>query len=427
MTEEERQYREYMLRKKRRAKARRKRVIRQRIMAGSVLLLVIIFIVVALAVRAWQRQAQETAANVQAEMEAMEEAKRQAEEEKENNTLHLLAVGDNFYHDAILQDNIDASGQWDFHSIYEKVKPVIAEADLAVVNQEVPLISDGENASGYPKFGTPFAGGEALADTGFDIVTMATNHSYDKGDTGITDSLQFWRENHPEMAILGIHDSVADQEENRVQIVKKKNFTLAMMNYTCLINEDAQVPEDRSYSVDVYEEQTVQSDLEKAGTLSDFVIVFLHTGTENDSEVDSRTEERIDFLAEHGADLIVCTHPHVLRKTEMLTRADGGQTLVYYSLGNFVSAQKEVPQLLEGMADVTLTKDKESGKVSVSEYSLIPLVMHYGKDQTECEVYLFSDYTENLAHIHGVHEYSEESFTMESVQAYFQRFSVGTD
>ena len=419
MTEEERKYREYLARKKKRAALRRRKVRRQRIMLGGILALIILVIIIASAVRARQQETEETAARIK----AREEAERLAEEE-ENNTLHFLAAGDNFYHDAILDAGKDENGNWSFDYIYENIKETIGAADLAVVNQEVPLVADGNSASGYPKFGTPLAGGEALANAGFDVVTMATNHSYDKGDTGITDSLAFWREYHPEMTVLGIHDSADDQSENRVRIVEKKNFKIAMMNYTCLINEDAQVPEDRSYMVDVYDEETVSADIASAKEQSDFVIVFLHGGVENENEVDTRTSERVRYLADQGADLVICTHPHVLRKVEMLDRADRGKTLVYYSLGNFVSAQKEVPQLLEGIADITLKKDKDSGAVTIAEYSLVPLVMHYDEGQENCRVYLFKDYSEDLAGKHGVHGYSEDVFTMESIGEYFAQFGT---
>ncbi|OUP81324.1 hypothetical protein B5F07_17885 [Lachnoclostridium sp. An169] len=424
MTEEERRYREYLARKKRRAAIRRKRIIRRRIVLGGLLLIIVLIAAlitaVVMAVRNNQRKAAETAAKIQAQEEAEQKA---AALEEENNTLHFLAVGDNFYHDAILNAGKDENGNWNFDSIYDNVRETIGAADLAVVNQEVPLIENGDNASGYPKFGTPLAGGDALVNAGFDVVTMATNHAYDKGDTGITDALSFWRNSHPEITLLGIHDSAEDQSANRVKIVEKKNFKIAMVNYTCLINEDAQVPEDKAYSVDVFSEETAAADIAAAKEAADYVIVYLHSGVENDNEVDSRTAERVQYLADQGADLVICTHPHVLRKVEMLTRADGGQTLVYYSLGNFVSAQKEVPQLLEGMADITLKKDKDTGAVTVAEYSLVPLVMHYEENQTNCRVYLFSDYTEELAAEHGAHGYSEDEFTMESIGRYFAQFT----
>ena len=131
-------------------------------MLGGILLLLLIVVAISVSVRSCQSRA--------AEAEKQQEAaKAAAQQEEENNTLHLLAVGDNYYHDAILAQG-EAAG-WNFDSIYENVKDEIGQADLAVVNQEVPLVSDPADASGYPKFGTPLAGGEALVSAGFALVT----------------------------------------------------------------------------------------------------------------------------------------------------------------------------------------------------------------------------------------------------------------
>ena len=138
------------------------------------------------------------------------------------------------------------------------------------------------------------------------------------------------------------------------------------------------------------------------------------------TEVDEETEERMDFLAEQGVDIAICSHPHVVRAFGMKERPDGNSMLVYYSLGNFVSTQEAIPELLEGMADFTLEKDPETGKVSVTDYSLVPLVMHYDKGKTNCSVYKLSDYTEDMAKNHGIHEYSQDTFNLESIKEYFE-------
>ena len=194
------------------------------------------------------------------------------------------------------------------------------------------------------------------------------------------------------------------------------------MNYTFGLNEATPLPEDESYSIDVFDEEQVAKDIETAKSESDVVIVFLHTGVEDTTDIDEDTENRIDFLASQGVDITICSHPHVIRAFGMKERVDGGQMLVYYSLGNFVSTQEAIPELLEGMAKFTLKKDIETGKVTVFDYSMQPLVMHYDTGKTNCAVYKLSDYTEELAKAHGIHEYSEEEFTLESIQEFFAPF-----
>lgn len=414
MNEEERRLEARRRKRRIQEKRRKRRVLKQRLMLAMMTILFLLILGVVMSVRSCQKRADEE--------EAKKIAAQKAEEKKKkDNTLHMVAVGDNIYHMPIVEEGKgeEESEDWNFDFVYENVKDDIGKADLAVVNQEAPLVKDHEDVSGYPAFGTPYEAGDALAKAGFDVVTQATNHSYDKGKEGIKDSISFWKENYPKVKVLGIHD---DKDDSRVQIVKKKNFKIGMMNYTFGLNENAKPPEENAYMVDVYEEEKVKEDVEKAKEKADVVVVFLHAGVEDETEVDEQTEEKITFLAEQGVDIVIGTHPHVLRPFEMKKRPDGGKMLVYYSLGNFVSVQKEVPELLEGMADITLKKNPETGKVKITDYSMTPLVMHYEEKQTEATVYKLSDYNKKLAKSHGVHEYTEDEFTMESIKDFLKPF-----
>lgn len=416
MSEEER--RQEARRRKRRIqeKRRRRRVLKRCLVLAMMGILFLLILMVVGSVRSCQRRSDEKKARVEAQ-------KKAEEKKKQDNILHILAVGDNIYHAPILEDGkgVAENDDWNFDFLYKNVKKDIKKADLAIVNQEAPLVKSHENVSGYPQFGTPYEGGDALIKTGFDVVTQATNHAYDKGEKGIKESIEFWENSDSKVKVLGIHD---DPEESRVKIVKKKNFKIAMMNYTSLINESSKPSEANAYMIDVYDEENVKEDVKKAKEEADLVMVFLHSGVEDETIVDDQTKEKINFLAEQGVDIVIGTHPHVLRPFEMMKRPDGGKMLVYYSLGNFVSVQKKVPELLEGMADITLKKNPKTGEIKISKYEMRPLVMHYEKNQTKATVYKLKDYSEELAESHGVHEYTPEEFTLKSVKKYFKLFTT---
>ena len=190
------------------------------------------------------------------------------------------------------------------------------------------------------------------------------------------------------------------------------------MNYSCMLSENHSIPEDESYMVDTYSEKNIKSDLKKAKEEADVTIVYLHGGKSDSSEPDEKLQNRIDFLAEQGADVVICSHPHILKGYELKKRPDGKNMLVYYSLGNFVSNQSSLENLLGGLADFTLKKDAKTGEVTIEDYSLIPVVMHYNSDYTEAGVYELSDYTEALAKTHGIHEEnSEETFSLSALKS----------
>ena len=64
-------------------------------------------------------------------------------------------------------------------------------------------------------------------------------------------------------------------------------------------------------------------------------------------------------LADWGADVIVGTHPHVLQDAQWLSAADGRQTFVAYSLGNFLSTQNRPDQLVGAILNLQLQKTTE--------------------------------------------------------------------
>ena len=132
-------------------------------------------------------------------------------------------------------------------------------------------------------------------------------------------------------------------------------------------------------------EDQIREDIAGAGQESDFVMVFVHWGTEGTEEIDEFQKKWTQVFLEAGADAVVGTHPHALQPFEMLKRKDGGEMLVYYSLGNFVSAQNESVCVKGGMAEFTVSLTKQGYRVT--EYDLHPLVINRGeKGKYEVEI-----------------------------------------
>lgn len=325
----------------------------------------------------------------------------------------LAAVGDNLYHMPLVKTGQDDSGVWNYDSVYVNVKDVIEKADLAVVNQETVFVEDRNDISGYPAFGTPVEVGDALVNTGFDVVQHASNHAYDKQEEGVLESVHFWKEKHPEITVLGIHES--QEERDQITVVEKNGIKIAMLNYTYSLNGNS-LPSGKSYLVDVWDDDTVKQDIQKAKEISDCIICFLHAGEEYSMQPDTDMEEKVQLLLEEGVDVTIGTHPHVMQKYEVKTNGDGHQMLVYYSLGNFVSTQQRPETLLGGIAQVTLKKSSDGEVTFGEDYGLIPVVMQYDSDPKARAVYLLSDYTEEMAQKHRVHAYTQEEFSLNRLQ-----------
>lgn len=317
----------------------------------------------------------------------------------EDNTVTLMALGDNLIHNTIYWSAEQPDGSYDFTPVYEEIAKVAAEYDLACINQETIYVSDPAMYSNYPAFGTPTQVGDALAGAGFDVVTHATNHCYDKLDTGIVDTLGFWRENYPDMAVLGIHDS--QEAADTIRVVEKNGLRLALLNYTYGLNYSAPA---NKYMVDTLIRDAVRADLEQAEAQADFTAVFVHWGEEGQTRPTQSQRDWAQFMADNGADLIIGSHPHVLQPLETVTASSGREVPVFYSLGNFVSHQLTAIEMLGGMASVELTKTGEG--VAVTACELVPtinVIIYRGySGGFDYRPMLLRNYTEELARQHWI-------------------------
>lgn len=320
----------------------------------------------------------------------------------------LCMVGDILLHTPVAESGRTADGSYRFDAVFAHMQEKITEADLAIVNQEVIIGGEELGVSGYPAFNAPYELGDALANAGFDVVCHATNHALDKGKKGIVNCLTFWNENYPETAVLGIHGS--EEEQSEIFVYEQEGIRIAILNYTYGTNGIA-LPSDMPYAVDLLDKEKVEADLQRASGMADFVIVCPHWGTEYVLEETAEQEKWAEVFAENGADLVIGTHPHVIEPIEWV-----GDTLVYYSLGNFVNwtsgtGKGVANRMVGGMAQVTIGLDEE-GEAYIADWGVEPVVCHLEQGFGGVTVYPLEEYTEELAEKNEIVK-QDESFTLE--------------
>lgn len=316
--------------------------------------------------------------------------------------ISVVALGDYLMHMPLVESGRQSDGSYDYSHIFTELQPYITDADIAVIGQETIFAGKEKGYSGYPFFNTPSDAGKTLVNEGFDVVLHASNHVMDKGVDGIENTIQFWNE-YPQVKILGINESAKDASVIKTYV--KDGISLGLLNYTYDTN-GLPVPADKKYMVNVIDEEKIKRDAHLAEKGTDFTIAFMHWGEENFTEPSSEQKELAQKMCDWGVDLIIGSHPHVVQGAEWLEGKEGNKTLVYYSLGNFVSRQLEAKNLLGGIADINLKI--QNGEVSIGEASLKPVVTHYNKGSTDFCVYPLEEYTEEQAKTHGIIGYGKK-------------------
>ena len=330
--------------------------------------------------------------------------------------LTLVMVGDVLLHDRVEKAAKQEDGRYNFDAIFANTKDLIEEADLALVNQEVIIGGAEIGVGGYPAFNAPYEVADALADAGFDVVCHGTNHALDRGAAGILNCIGNWKNSHPEIGVLGIHDS--QESADKIYIAEKNGMRIAILNYTYGTNGIA-VPSALPYAVDYLSEEEVISDIEKAEADADFTIVCPHWGTEYSLETDAMQKKWTRLFADHGVDLVLGTHPHVIEPVEQVD-----DMLVYYSLGNFVNWTNEygagiANRMVGGMARITLTRTPD-GRVVIKEHSVLPLVSHVTTGTNGVTVYPLDHYSRELAEKNEIRR-QDPSFSLEYCQELVKR------
>ena len=334
--------------------------------------------------------------------------------------VNFLAVGDVLFHEPVMDSGKKEDGSRNYNHLYQYVKADIEKADLAAANQETIFVT-GNTFSGDPKFASPVEGADALVQAGFDIVTHATNHTYDRGRDAILQTMNYWKTKHGKIAVLGIGDT--PEAMRSIQVIEREGIRFAMLNYTEITNCPT---EGANTLLNIWSSDKAKQDVAAAKEMADIVICFLHAGVEYSKAPGAKMQSYAKLLAELGVDVMIGAHPHVLQGCEMVKAANGNEMLAYYSLGNFVSRQKEVQCLLGGMADITFVKDVDTEEIYIKEYSMIPVVTHYGQDNTkDFAVYKLEDYTNELAARHGIHAYTRDEFTVEALKRLAEQAANG--
>ena len=330
--------------KKRRQK-RLKRNIRN-ILILTILVVVSTFI-------GWFLQRKENLKNVKVDIEY-----KVVNTKKEYKT-NLVMVGDALIHGTVYQTANRYAGYtgYDFKPMLKYTKEILEDYDLAYYNQETILGGTELGLSTYPQFNSPYEVGDAFIDAGFNLVSLATNHTIDRGEKAVLNSRKYWNDKKDKILAAGSYSSFDERDE---VIVKESNgIKYGFLSYTTYTN-GLIVPKGKEYLVNVYDKELIKEEIERYRDKVDLLMVAMHWGEEYMTYPVESQKTIAKYLASLGVDIIIGCHPHVIEPIEMIDN-----TLVIYSLGNFVSSQVGVERLTGLMASVDILKTEYHGKTTI--------------------------------------------------------------
>ncbi len=285
--------------------------------------------------------------------------------------LSILFAGDIMGHDTqIIAAYNQNQGLYEYDCCFRHVAPMVKKADIAIANLEVTLA--GAPYRGYPRFSSPDALAGALKRTGFDVVLTANNHALDRRSQGLERTLRIL--DAKGILHAGTYRDTPERISKHPLMLEKNGILVALLNYTYGVNE---LKTDGQNIVNRIDTTLMARDISRARSAgADFLIAALHWGNEYERQPSRFQRSLAVFLLDKGVDAIIGSHPHVVQPIEKYPRKGYDPEmyqLVVFSLGNFISNQRE--RHTDGGIMVRLDLEK-SGNTRIRSFGYTPVWVH---------------------------------------------------
>ncbi len=241
-------------------------------------------------------------------------------EDPQSRELSVIFVGD------VMLDNGPGNHVANGKDPFAKCAELLQDADLKVANLECVVGRGGKQVLKNYVFRAAHGSVPAVKKY-FDAVSLANNHSCDFGPEGLTEAIKTLEREGP-LPYFG-----AGQDENAARaplILEKNGFKVALLGYNGFNSDNYAATKKRAGTAPLDEAKMI-ADIQAAKQKADFVIPYLHWGSEMMPAPDKSQRAIARKLVEAGATAVIGGHPHVTQTIEVHHGAP-----IIYSLGNFV-------------------------------------------------------------------------------------------
>lgn len=289
-------------------------------------------------------------------------------QDKRSDRITVVATGDVLLHERLwtTAKRDGSAGQWDFAPLMASVKPLVQNADLAIAHLETPLAKLGGPYHGYPLFQGPPQIAAALKQTGYDLCTTASNHSFDGGAAGVDRTLDAL----DKVGLRHAGTARTRSEAEGITIVDVHGVKVASLSFTFGFN-GLPYPNGETWRAGKIGTKSIRLKAQDARDRgADLVIVSCHWGTEYSNRLnDQQRDVGPELLADSNIDLVIGHHAHVVQPMQEI---DG--KWIAYGHGNLVAAHREPNSTkAEGLLTrFTFTRD---GGAWTTEVEYAPLLM----------------------------------------------------
>lgn len=303
----------------------------------------------------------------------------------EADEVSISAVGDIMVHESQWLSQAIGPDTYDFKDNFALVKEIFISDDLSIANLET-TINDNRPISTYPRFNSPDALLDALSYAGFDLIGTANNHSMDTGMDGIKSTIEELEERN--LQYFGTHK---DPNAKKYVLKTLNGMKIGLASFsTAYIHENSVVINnidsngmenhvnymDLTNAKNAFNKLKIEIDSMKQDG-AEFIILYLHWGNEYEKNANAYQINLAQMLIDEGVGLILGSHPHMVQEMQfMRSNNNDHEGLVVYSLGNFLSNQRNEILNMTGTEDGVISrvilKRNPENKIIIKEAQFIP-------------------------------------------------------
>lgn len=314
--------------------------------------------------------------------EKVNEKKRQAK---------LTLVGD-FLFESPFYKAIDKG--YEKNRYFSLVKHYFEEDDLSLGNMEVVIGNDSMKFSGDGyNFCAPSYVGDLVNTLDLQVLSTANNHVYDRGIEGINSTLDYFRDKTNIMTV-GTYKDQDDRDKEHILEINGIKFGFLAYTYGTNLRVDYSYrnlvglyrnPDTKT--MDQEYKDILTKEISSLRDKVDVLIVMMHWGNEFTFTPNSNQIEMANFLNSLNVDIIYGSHSHSIQPIDMI--GEEHKTLVFYSLGNFVSHDDDIARTPKGQE--TFDNAYQLGLLANVELEIVDNKVVFNGINTDLIVNYFND------------------------------------
>lgn len=304
---------------------------------------------------------------------------------------------------------------YDKDRYFSLVKHYFEEDDLSIGNMEVVIGNDKMNISGDGyNFCAPSYVGGLVSSLNLQVLSTANNHVYDRGIEGINSTLDYFRDNTNIMTV-GTYKDQSDRDKEHILEINGIKFGFLAYTYGTNLRVDTSYrnlvglyrnPDTKT--MDQEYKNILTKEISSLRSKVDVLVVMMHWGNEFTFTPNSNQLEMANFLNSLNVDIIYGSHSHSIQPIDII--GDEHKTLVYYSLGNFVSHDDDIARTPKGQE--TFDNAYQLGLLSNIELEIVDnkvvfnkigtdlIVNYFNADMSDFLLVPYQDYNEEYERTH---------------------------